>query len=253
MEQKNLLLAAILALAIASSGVAQNPSGQPLTMVVLIAGFDSDASPDQMAGKAPRGHGNSGMYQLAGDLERAGFKTLFFNWNGTAAGKYAELNPPGATAIVTAIRDACANEEFERLVLIGHSWGGHTMLEAAAALEADAKVTVDLAIGVDPSSLGRGERAKALPACVRQLVCFCSRNAFIWGPWADGTPAEIIDLGDPAHGYLAEGRPNYAATFDVNAHNAVEWDPRVHAAVMDRITRAAARGAKPTGAVVEDE
>jgi hypothetical protein len=121
------------------------------------------------------------------------------------------------------------------------------MLEAAAALESDAMVTVDLAIGVDPSSLGRGERAKTLPACVRQLVCFCSRNAFIWGPWADGTPAEIIDLGDPAHGYLAEGRPN------VNAHNAVEWDPRVHATVMDRITRAAAGGVKPTGVVVEDE
>jgi pimeloyl-ACP methyl ester carboxylesterase len=220
------------------SCVAQVASPPPPTLVVLISGFDSDPSPEQLTGKAARGQGNSGMYQLAGDLKRAGFPTLFFNWNGTVAGHYADKNPPGAKAIVSRLRAMHAKEKIEHLVLVGHSWGGHTMLEVAAALEADGEPTVELAIGVDPSSLGRGERADVLPSSIRRLVCFCTRNAFIWGAWEGGAPVEIVDLGDAAHEFMGDGRPNYAATFDVVAHNAVEWDERVHAAVVERVRRA---------------
>ncbi len=33
----------------------------------------------------------------------------------------------------------------------------------------------------------------------------------------------------------ANGRRNYAAKFDINAHNAAEWDALIHADIVDRV------------------
>src|SRR5205814_6265739 len=96
-----------------------------------MSGRMSDASADQISNKAARGQGNSGMYQLIGDLKNAGFTTMFFNWNGTSAGHYNDANVPGAKAVVAAIRETYAKDRKKHLVLVGHSWGGHTMLEVA--------------------------------------------------------------------------------------------------------------------------
>ena len=218
--------------------------GQPAappstTLVVLISGFKSDPTPAQIAGTSPRGTGNSGMYQLAGDLAAAGCRTMFFNWNGTPAGQGGRKKPPGAAAIVASIRDACAKAKVDRLVLVGHSWGGHTMLDVAHGLAAPPTIAIDLAIGVDPSSLSRGERMKRLPPNICRLTSFSTRNAFAWGAWKGEPRVENVDLGDPANGFMGPGQPNYAAPLDVPAHNATEWDERIHAAIIKRIARLA--------------
>ena len=82
---------------------AQTRSDMSSTLVVVISGFRSDASAEQISRTSPRGHGTSGMYQLTCDLEKAGYRTLFFNWNGSTAGQFTEKAAPGAKAIVTAI------------------------------------------------------------------------------------------------------------------------------------------------------
>jgi hypothetical protein len=65
----------------------------PAICVVLIGGIDSDASPEQIAGTAGRGEGQSGMFQLAGDLAGKDMATEYFNWNGTRAGKISDKPP----------------------------------------------------------------------------------------------------------------------------------------------------------------
>jgi pimeloyl-ACP methyl ester carboxylesterase len=217
---------------------------QPLpesTLVAIMSGRMSDASADQISNKAMRGQGNSGMYQLMGDLKKAGFTTLFFNWNGTSAGHYNDDHAPGAKAIAAAIRDAYAKHKKEHLVLIGHSWGGHTMLEVAQRLNSEPPIKIELAIGIDPTSFGLGERARQLPSNIGRLVSFRSRNAFGWTSWKDETRVEPIDLGNPANGYMKNGNPDYAAAFDLTAHNAIEWDERVHAELISRINKTAAQ------------
>lgn len=229
--------------------VAQPSAVYSSTLVVVISGFQSDASALQLAGKAPRWSGNSGIYQLMGDLKRVGFTTLFFNWNGTAAGKFRETSEPAAPRIAAAIRAVCEEEAIDRVMLVGHSWGGHTMLEVAEALSAEPARRIDLALGVDPSSMARGQRMARLPDNIGRLVCFQTRNAFTWRAWQDEPRAERVDLGDPANGFMVNGRPNYAAAFDVSAHNSVEWDERVHAAVVGRIKQAAEQATSREGGV----
>ena len=169
------------------------------------------------------------MYQLMLDLEKAGFKTKFFNWNGTAAGQFTEKNAPGAEAIVASIRDVYAKTKIEHLILVGHSWGGHTMLEVAKGLTVEPTIKIDVAIGLDPSSLLRGERMKQLPPNVGKFVNFHTHNAFTWGEWNDEVRVENIDLGDPSNGFMVDGKPNYGAVLDLNAHNAAEWDEHIQA------------------------
>jgi pimeloyl-ACP methyl ester carboxylesterase len=241
----------ISVLVCAQLSVGQPLSGYSSALVVVISGFQSDASALQLAGKAPRWSGNSGMYQLMGDLKRVGFTTLFFNWNGTAAGKFKDTSEPAAPRIAAAIRAVCQEDAIDRIMLVGHSWGGHTMLEVAESLNAEPVRHIDLALGVDPSSIARGQRMARLPGNIGRLVCFQSRNAFTWRAWQDEPRAECVDLGNPANGFMVNGQPNYAAAFDVAAHNAVEWDQRVHAAVVARIKQAAsaanAKGANNAG------
>jgi pimeloyl-ACP methyl ester carboxylesterase len=240
MIRASILLATLLGVVLCARGsVAQSLPDYSSTLVAVISGFKSDPSALQLSGKAPRWSGNSGMYQLMGDLKRAGFTTLFFNWNGTAAGKFKETSVPAAPGIAKAIRAVCEQEVIDSVMLVGHSWGGHTMLEVAAELNAEPVRRIDLAVGVDPSSIARGQRMTRLPGNVGRLVCFQTRNAFTWREWTDEPRAECVDLGSPANGFMVNGQPNYAAKFDVAAHNAVEWDERVHVAVVKRIEQAA--------------
>lgn len=209
-------------------------------LVVVISGRGSDASAEQISNKADRGTGTSGMYQLMGDLKEQGLKTMFFNWNGTRAGKFTEKNAPGSKAIVSAIRDEASKDKIKYLVLVGHSWGGHTMLEVSQKLNAKPTMKIDLAIGIDATSFGIGQRADRLSPNVCNLVCFHTRNVFTWIPWKNDPRVEDVDLGDPAKGFMIKGEPNYAAPFDIQAHNAIEWDQRVHSDVVRRIKKAVA-------------
>ena len=54
--------------------------------IVVISGFESDPTAEQINGTSFRGHGNSGMFQLKNDLVEKGYDCSFFNWNGTQAG-----------------------------------------------------------------------------------------------------------------------------------------------------------------------
>lgn len=218
----------------ASAGEEEGPSVSP-ALVVVISGFGSDASVEQVAGRSPRGRGQSGMYQLVGDLTNAGVKAHFFNWNGTAAGKFKSKDAPGSDGIVSFIRARATTEQFERLVVIGHSWGGHTMLEVAAKLESEPKIPIALAIGVDPSSLSRGARQSELSSAIKKLVVYYTRNAFVWGPVKAADRVRNVDLGDPKNGFMSNNRPAYAAKLDLNAHNAAEWDERIHAEIIKEI------------------
>jgi pimeloyl-ACP methyl ester carboxylesterase len=227
---------AIMVLA-CSQMAAETLSEPPSTLVVVISGRGSDASAEQISNKAARGSGSSGMYQLMGDLTKLGFKTMFFNWNGTPAGQFTEKNAPGATAIVSAIRNAVSKDKIKHLIVVGHSWGGHTMLEVSQKLNTKPTLKIELAIGIDATSFGLGPQADRLSPNVCKLICFHTRNAFTWIPWKNDPRIEDLDLGDPAKGFMVKGQPNYAAAFDIQAHNAIEWDERVHAAVLRRIKK----------------
>ena len=98
---------AVLAWALLAGAVVAAESPRPdrrvsPLCVILIGGIDSDPTPEQIEGTAPRGQGQSGMYQLAGDLSRRGITAEYFNWNGTRAGKIKE-KPPLAMGIATFI------------------------------------------------------------------------------------------------------------------------------------------------------
>jgi pimeloyl-ACP methyl ester carboxylesterase len=227
----------LIALSCLEQSVAETLPESRSTLVVIVSGFLSDASAEQISNKAPRGQGNSGMYQVMGDLKSVGFTTLFFNWNGTSAGHYNDPGAQGAKAVVAAIRDAYAKKKIEHLILVGHSWGGHTMLEVAQGLNSAPAIKIELAIGVDPSSLGRDQNIDQLPPNIGRLVYFRTGNAFCWSGWKNETRVECIDLGNPANGFMQGGKPDYAAAFDISAHNAAEWDERVHADLVSRIKK----------------
>ncbi len=206
-------------------------------LVVVISGFHSDPTPAQIRQEAPRGSGNSGMYQLLGDLKANAFQAKFFNWNGTAAGEFSHKDAPGADGITYYIRNAFKEHRFERLVLIGHSWGGHTMLEVARKLENEPKIIISLAIGVDPSSLSRGKRPAELPQTVKSCVIYHTQNAFVWGAWNGCDRVENVNLGNPANGFKSENGGDYSSVLDIKAHNAAEWDEGIHRDILRRVEK----------------
>jgi len=216
-----------------------SPAAAAVTHVVLIGGFDSDPTPAQLNGTAKRGVGNSGMYQLRGDLLRRNLSADYFNWNGTAAGHINDDNPPGAAVIVQHIRRHVREHPSCRLGLVGNSMGGHTAWEVCEQLDrGEPRVSVKLLVLLDPSSSVRVQEVKRpekLPANVEAGVQYASRNIVIWRPLPDEKRILNIDLADPQHGFLRPGGPNYAAVFDPNAHIGAEWDDRIHADICRRL------------------
>ena len=213
----------------------------PPLFVTMIGGFDSEPTAEQIAATAPRGTGNSGMFQLCGDLKKAGLATEYFNWNGSVAGKLNEQPAPQAAAIAERIRRHHSLRPDDRLAIVGNSWGGHTAWEVAQSLAEEPVVTLDLIVFLDPSSLGRLGKSTpdTLSANVRRAVSFRTRNAFVWKAWPSEPRLENIDLGDPANGYLKKPGPAYDAAFDWQAHIAVEWDGVLHRDVRDRLLKLA--------------
>jgi len=223
----------------ADVGIARTVDPRPLR-VVLIGGFVSDPSPDQLNGTAGRG-GNSGLYRLRGDLLRwDGIASDYFNWNGTRAGNIRIRNPPMAAGIAESIRERRAERPDERVVIVGNSWGGHTGREVCELLAEAPAVPVELIIFLDPSSLGRtfdGRRHGGLPDNVGRAVNIFTRHKLSWRHWPDEPRVENIDLGDPRNGYLFEGGPEYDSSIDFQAHVMAEWDERIHADIRRRIRK----------------
>src|SRR5262245_10098392 len=100
-------------------------------LAVLIGGMDSDPSREQIEGTARRREGNSGLYQLAGDLRGERVSAEYFNWNGTRAGRLEEPAPPRSKAIADFVRAHLQDHPRDRVAIIGNSWGGHTALDVS--------------------------------------------------------------------------------------------------------------------------
>lgn len=218
---------------------AESPS-KPL-LVVFIGGFDSEPSADQIAEKSQRGVGNSGMFQLAGDLRKDGVAAEYFNWNGTAAGKIKDESPPLAKGIAERLRKHHQDHPKDRLSMVGNSWGGHTVWEVSQLLAEQPAVPLDLVVFLDPSSVGRFDKAQPekLPSNIQKAVTLATRNALGWKKWAKEPRAEFVDLGDPANGFLKKPGPAYDSLFDVKAHIAVEWDEAIHKEIRSRLLKVA--------------
>ncbi len=169
------------------AGVARTADPRPL-MVVLIGGFVSDPTPEQVNDNAGRG-GNSGMYRLCRDLQEGdGVCAEYFNWNGTRAGSIRVRKPPMAPGIAEFIRERRSEHPDERLVVIGNSWGGHTAREVCQHLTEAPVISVEQVIFLDPSSLGRtvnGKRSGGLPANVHHAVNYFTRHKLSWRNWPD--------------------------------------------------------------------
>lgn len=223
----------------AEEAVARTIDPRPL-MVVLVGGFVSDPSPEQLDGTSGRG-GNSGMYRLRGDLIHwDGIAAEYFNWNGTRAGNIRLRTPPMAEGIAEFIRDRRSRHPQERLIIVGNSWGGHTAREVCELLAAPPAVPVELVVFLDPSSLGRtlnGKRNGGLPDNVAAAVNYYTQHMLSWREWPDEPRLQNIDLGDPVHGYLVAGGPRYDSSVDFKAHVFAEWDERIHADIRQRIRR----------------
>ena len=203
--------------------------------VVVISGMDSDPTEAQIAGKEMRGLGNSGMFQLLGDLKEKGFECSFYNWNGTEAGNGKAKDPPGAKQIaddMTLLSQETANLEF---LLVGHSWGAHAIMDVATLLKENQLVSIAKAIVVDPSSMMRGKRAELVPENIPHMDNYYTANTFCWGEWKDEPRINNVFLGDPENGFCVDGRPNYAGILDWNAHVATEWDAKIHTAIIEKL------------------
>ncbi len=209
----------------------------PQLLAVLIGGIDSDPTGAQIEGTARRQEGNSGLFQLAGDLRRVGVQPEYFNWNGTRAGRIKDKNPPRAQGIAEFVSSHLQDYPGDRVALIGNSWGGYTALEVLQQLtEQEAPLAVDLVVFLDPSSTGRGPpKPKSLPVNANRAVSYCTHNAFVWGRWDAGNRLEYIDLGDPTLGFMRDGQPDYGAKFSTAAHIAAEWDQRIHEDILRRV------------------
>jgi hypothetical protein len=136
----NLLCRVALVLLLFAPGVFGDPGESSAKTVaphcvVLIGGIDSDPTPEQIEGVSPRGQGQSGLFQMASDLNETGVTAEYFNWNGTRAGKINE-KPPLAAGIAQFIRVRHAEHPEERLAIVANSWGGHTAIEVCQALSA---------------------------------------------------------------------------------------------------------------------
>ncbi len=222
-----------------TSVLAESPS-KPL-FIAFIGGFDSDPTADQIAGTAPRGVGNSGMFQLAGDLRLDGVAAEYFNWNGRAAGKIKEQPAPLSKGIAAQLRQRHAKRPDEKLAIVGNSWGGHTAWEVSQLLSEEPALSLELVVFLDPSSVGRFDKAQPdkLPGNVKQAVTIATRNALGWKKWADEPRAEFLDLGDPANVLLKKPGPAYDSVFDVKAHIAGEWDAAIHKHIQSRLLKVA--------------
>jgi pimeloyl-ACP methyl ester carboxylesterase len=222
----------------ASPGSRLHPSRRPPhLLVVLIGGVDSDPTPRQIEGTARRQEGNSGLFQLAGDLRRDGVQAEYFNWNGTRAGRIKDKNSPRAPGIAEFVDRHLQRNPGDRVAVIGNSWGGHTALEVLQQLtERETPLAVDLVVFLDPSSTGRGPpKPKSLPVNANHAISYCTRNAFVWGQWDAGGRLEYIDLGDPTLGFMHDGQPAYGAKFNTAAHIAAEWDQQIHQDILRRV------------------
>jgi pimeloyl-ACP methyl ester carboxylesterase len=215
------------------------PVGHPTRLYcVLIGGMDSDPTPAQIAGTAPRNVGNSGLYQLYQDLRTRQIDAEYFNWNGTRAGEINATPPPLAHGIAGVIREHLQQQPQDRLAIVGNSWGGHTAWEVCEQLyRSELPLAIDHVIFLDPSSTGRSKtvRPEQLPLNVKQATNYFTRNLFVWRSWPGERRLENIDLGDPEHGYMQNGVPAYQATFNFSAHVAAEWDSRVHREISARL------------------
>ena len=212
-----------------------SPSPVPPACVILIGGIDSDPTPEQIAGTAPRGQGQSGMYQLAGDLAQQGLATEYFNWNGSRAGQITD-KPPLSAGISQFIQERHATRPTEQLAIVANSWGGHTAWEVCEALTV-ADVPITVAVFLDPSSFGRAKTSQPmqLPRCIKSARNYYTRNVFGWREWPNEERLVNVDLGDAKHGFLVQGGPKYAAAFDTQAHIAAEWDPRIHREITQQV------------------
>ena len=210
------------------------PASSPVC-AILIGGIDSDPSPEQIQGTAPRGRGQSGMYQLAGDLARQGITTEYFNWNGTRAGNIRE-DAPLSAGIAEFICDRHEQFPAERLAIVANSWGGHTAWEVCRAL-AEPEIPIDLVVFLDPSSLGRAaaKRPTVLPESIKLARNYYTRNVFGWRNLPETDRLVNIDLGDQKHGFQIPGGPKYNAALDVHAHIAAEWDSRIHEEITQHV------------------
>ncbi len=211
----------------------------PHVLVIFIGGIDSDPTPAQIAGTELKNRGNSGMYQLCGEIQDDRIACEYFNWNGTRAGDISAKKPPLTAAIINRIRAHLDQNPSGRTVVVGNSWGGHTAWESARELvNSPRPLAIDRVIFLDPSSTGRAiaRRPNKLPINIKQAVNYYTHNVFCWGPWTDER-IRSIDLGDPALGYVRNGKPAYASSFDPQAHIAAEWDQRIHAEIKADILR----------------
>jgi pimeloyl-ACP methyl ester carboxylesterase len=245
-QTRRVLAAELLAFAIissATSGHADAPcegrtcSRPPCLLVVLIGGMDSDPTPAQIAGTAARNEGNSGLYRMFHDLRRDRVLPEYFNWNGTRAGEMKSPMPPRSRGIAEFIRAHLARHPQDRVAVVGNSWGGQTALEAIQQLrQGETPLAVHLAVFLDAASAGRGQPPpRQLPENIGRAVQYRTRNVFVWGKLPDDSRLESIDLGDPAAGYMREGKPPYNAPFDFQSHVAAEWDERIHQDIERRL------------------
>jgi pimeloyl-ACP methyl ester carboxylesterase len=201
--------------------------------VILISGFESDPTASQIAGTSFRGSGNSGIFQMLGDLQTQKIDCQFFNWNGTDAGDIHNPSAGGTARIVESIAEVSRATPETRYIFVGHSWGAHTILEVAKSLEEFPEIQIHSAFVIDPSSLMRGERMKELPTNVPRLTNYYTGNMFCWGQWKDESRVENIALGDSANGF--NEHVDYGAALDTNAHTHAEWDEKIHADICSRI------------------
>lgn len=217
----------------------RSTSRPPHLLCILIGGMNSDPSPRQIAGTAKRREGTSGMFRLAGDLQRERVTTAYFNWNGTKAGEIRTPQPPQSAAVVAFLREHLGAHPGDRVALVGNSWGGLTAWQAADELaRSETPLAIDLLVLLDPSSTGRAlQPPRERPLNVNASANYFTRNRFVWGPWRVAPPHEDIDLGDPERGFLRERGPNYANPLDFPAHVAAEWDDRIHLDIRDRLWR----------------
>ena len=205
-------------------------------LVVLIGGFDSDPTPDQIAGQSEPGEGNSGLYDLGRELiQHERISCQYFNWNGTGPGQIEQRPAPAETSIVAAMRWHLTMRPNDRLAIVGNSWGGHTAVRVLEELmKSPEPLATQTLILLDAGSVGRNTPPpQLLPTNVCRIRQYATRNLFVWGELPRDRRLIRIDMGNPANGFPPVDKVDYARLFDLHSHIAVEWDPRVHQAVTD--------------------